>query len=229
MSRPIIIAIDGYSSTGKGTLARDLAQHLDYRYIDSGAMYRAIALAALRKGLVDEEHLDAAGVSLLLPGLHVSFEKNPATGGYELFLNGSSVESEIRTMRVSNLVSRIAALPDVRRYLVALLQHMGQQGGLVMDGRDIGTVVFPQAELKIFMRADVRVRAHRRLADFKKRDPQVTLEEVEANLIARDHLDETRADSPLLQATDAKVLDNTHLTPQQQFELAVGWARQAGA
>jgi cytidylate kinase len=126
-------------------------------------------------------------------------------------------------------VSRIAALPDVRRYLVALLQHMGQQGGLVMDGRDIGTVVFPQAELKIFMRADVRVRAHRRLADFKKRDPQVTLEEVEANLIARDHLDETRADSPLLQANDAKVLDNTHLTPQQQFELAVDWARQAGA
>jgi cytidylate kinase len=229
MSKAITIAIDGYSSTGKGTLARDLAQHLDYRYIDSGAMYRAITLAAMRQGWVDEEHLQAEGVAQMLPQLLLSFEKNPSTGGYELFLNHNSVESEIRTMRVSNLVSRIAALPEVRRYLVAQLQRMGQQGGLVMDGRDIGTVVFPQAELKIFMRAEVRVRAHRRLADFQKRDPSVTLEEVEANLIARDHLDETRADSPLLQAKDARVLDNTHLTPAEQFDLALNWARLAGA
>ena len=132
-------------------------------------------------------------------------------------------------MRVSNLVSRVSAIPEVRRFIVSILQKMGQTGGMVMDGRDIGTVVFPQAELKIFMTSDVQVRAQRRLLDFQRKDPHVTLEEVVANLKARDYLDETRLDSPLLKAPDARVLDNTHLTPEAQFQQALDWAKEAGA
>ena len=226
---PITIAIDGYSSTGKGTLAKDLAAALQYTYIDSGAMYRAVSLACLRQSLVDEEHLDIQGIQALLPTLAIEFQWNPERKGSEIYLNGECVEGEIRTMRVSNLVSRVSAIPEVRRFIVSILQKMGQTGGMVMDGRDIGTVVFPQAELKIFMTSDVQVRAQRRLLDFQRKDPHVTLEEVVANLKARDYLDETRLDSPLLKAPDARVLDNTHLTPEAQFQQALDWAKEAGA
>ena len=226
---PITIAIDGYSSTGKGTLAKDLATALEYTYIDSGAMYRAVSLACLRANLVDEEHLDLEGIAGILPSLSIAFKWNPEMKGSEIYLNGECVEGEIRSMRVSNLVSRVSAIPEVRRFIVSILQKMGKSGGMVMDGRDIGTVVFPEAELKIFMTSDVHVRAQRRLLDFQKKDPQVTLDEVVANLKARDHLDETRLDSPLLQAADARVLDNTHLTPEEQFQTALMWAKNAGA
>lgn len=216
----INIAIDGYSSCGKGTLARQLARELGYKFIDSGAMYRAVTLQALRSG-VDAD--DAEAVASLLPGLQVDFVVNPATGRSDVLLNGENVETQIRSMEVAGAVSRIARIPAVRRFLVAMQQQMGEHKGVVMDGRDIGTVVFPQAELKIFMTARPEVRARRRYDELTESGVSTTYEEVLANLSERDRIDSSRADSPLTLTPDYRVLDNSDLTREAQLSLALGW------
>lgn len=217
----IIIAIDGHSSCGKSTLARSLAQRLGYTYIDSGAMYRAVTLYLLRHGIsaTERERIDA-----VLPKLHLSFnEKN------EMLLNGENVEHEIRQMKVSNYVSEVAAVPEVRRAMVKQQQEMGRQRGIVMDGRDIGTVVFPDAELKIFLTASSQTRAQRRYEELQQKGYPSTIAEVEKNLAHRDHIDSTREDSPLKQAADAIIIDNTKLSREAQLARALELAHQAGA
>lgn len=199
-------------------MAKALAREVGYIYIDTGAMYRGVTLAALRAGLIDAEHIDEAGLEALLPQLRLSFRLN-ADGLPELYLGDERVEQEIRTMRVSNFVSPISAIPAVREVLTREQQRMGANKGVVMDGRDIGTNVFPEAELKIFVTADPKVRAQRRLLELREKgDNMTTLEEVLANVESRDYADSHRAVSPLRQAEDAVVLDNTHLTHQQQSQ-----------
>ncbi|KGN97862.1 (d)CMP kinase [Porphyromonas sp. COT-290 OH3588] len=218
MDKKIIVAIDGHSSCGKSTMAKALAREVGYIYIDTGAMYRGVTLAALRAGLIDAEHIDEVGLEALLPQLRLSFRLN-ADGLPELYLGDERVEQEIRTMRVSNFVSPISAIPAVREALTKEQQRMGASKGVVMDGRDIGTNVFPEAELKIFVTADPKVRAQRRLLELREKgDNMTTLEEVLANVESRDYADSHRAVSPLRQAEDAVVLDNTHLTHQQQSQ-----------
>lgn len=218
MDKKIIVAIDGHSSCGKSTMAKALAREVGYIYIDTGAMYRGVTLAALRAGLIDAEHIDEVGLEALLPQLRLSFRLN-ADGLPELYLGDERVEQEIRTMRVSNFVSPISAIPAVREALTKEQQRMGANKGVVMDGRDIGTNVFPEAELKIFVTADPKVRAQRRLLELREKgDNMTTLEEVLANVESRDYADSHRAVSPLRQAEDAVVLDNTHLTHQQQSQ-----------
>lgn len=199
-------------------MAKALAREVGYIYIDTGAMYRGVTLAALRAGLIDAEHIDEVGLEALLPQLRLSFRLN-ADGLPELYLGDERVEQEIRTMRVSNFVSPISAIPAVREALTKEQQRMGANKGVVMDGRDIGTNVFPEAELKIFVTADPKVRAQRRLLELREKgDNMTTLEEVLANVESRDYADSHRAVSPLRQAEDAVVLDNTHLTHQQQSQ-----------
>lgn len=218
MDKKIIVAIDGHSSCGKSTMAKALAREVGYIYIDTGAMYRGVTLAALRAGLIDAEHIDEVGLEALLPQLRLSFRLN-ADGLPELYLGDERVEQEIRTIRVSNFVSPISAIPAVREALTKEQQRMGANKGVVMDGRDIGTNVFPEAELKIFVTADPKVRAQRRLLELREKgDNMTTLEEVLANVESRDYADSHRAVSPLRQAEDAVVLDNTHLTHQQQSQ-----------
>lgn len=221
MTRKITIAIDGYSSCGKSTLAKQLARELDYLYIDSGAMYRAITLYFLRHN-INLGSSDA--VQEALQQICLQFEKNPETGESEIRLNNENVEQLIRDMQVAAFVSEVAALEPVRAYAVALQRKMGAAKGIVMDGRDIGTTVFPDAELKIFMTADPDVRATRRFRELVFKNPVVKLEEVKANLIERDRIDSTRAVSPLQQAYDAVVLDNTNLTPDEQLQAVVDLA-----
>lgn len=217
--RRIIIAIDGYSSCGKSTLARQLARELGYIFIDSGAMYRAVSLYALRHGAVREQSsVDMDAVRRLLAEIELHFEINPGTGEPEIILNGENVSSEIRQADVSNIVSRISAIREVREKLVAEQRRMGQQGGIVMDGRDIGSVVFPHAELKIFVTADINTRTERRFSELLEKGVQTTREEVRNNLTERDLLDSTREISPLIQAEDAIVLNNSHLTREEQLE-----------
>lgn len=223
MSKPITIAIDGWSSCGKSTLARQLAAKLGYLFVDSGAMYRAITLFLQRKG-VDLSNAEAVGE--VLPDLKLDFLYNPARQASDILLNGENVESAIRNLDVASQVSTVAAIPSVRRLAVARQQAIGKEGGVVMDGRDIGTVVFPKAELKIFMTADPAVRVQRRLLELRQKYPNIDLEEVRLNLAERDRIDSTRAVSPLIQAPDAIVLDNTALSPAQQLELALNWARR---
>lgn len=214
---PIIIAIDGFSSSGKSTMARRLASAIGYRYIDSGAMYRAVTLFALEAGFIGPDgQPDAAALEAALPHIHVDFEPQP-DGTQHTMLNGVDVEAEIRRLRVSNVVSPVAALPAVRHALVAMQKEMGRKRGIVMDGRDIGTVVFPDAELKIFMTADAEVRARRRYDELTAKGDSVSFEEVYQNVIRRDHADMTRAISPLRQADDAIVLDNSHMTVEEQM------------
>ena len=200
--RKIAIAIDGHSSTGKSTLARQLAQELGYVYIDSGAMYRAVTLYALENELLNEV-LDVEALLLALPQLDIRFGLNPDTGRSEVLLNGISVEGKIRGMDVSSQVSKVAALGPVREKLVALQQAMGKDGGVVMDGRDIGTVVMPNAELKIFMTATAEIRASRRYKELLDKGDSASYDEVLRNVRERDHLDSTREISPLLKAKDA--------------------------
>lgn len=214
---PISIAIDGYSSTGKSTLARRLARELGYIYIDSGAMYRAVTHYALVNKLLDEP----SGHQPLLNALdkiELEFRKSPDTNKAHIFLNGQDVEREIRTLEVSRYVSPVAALGPVREKLVALQRAMGRQGGVVMDGRDIGTVVLPDAELKLFMTASPEIRAERRYQELKARGDQVSYSEVLENVRQRDHLDSTRKISPLQQATDALVVDNSQMTLEEQYQ-----------
>lgn len=220
----IIIAIDGFSACGKSTLARDLAAALGFAYVDSGAMYRAVTLYLLDH-LVPIE--DAEAVEQALEHIRIAFKN--VQGQNRTFLNGEDVEDAIRDMRVAAAVSPVAAIPQVRRMLVRQQQAMGQAGGIVMDGRDIGTVVFPQAELKIFLTADLDERVRRRMLELSAKGLEPVEAQVRQNLLERDHIDATRADSPLRQADDAIVLDNTHLDRQQQLELALQWAHTKAA
>lgn len=211
--RKIIVAIDGYSSCGKSTLARDLANKLKYIYVDSGAMYRAVTLYFIWNS-IDINDNDA--VELALKKIDITFKRRRRKNN--CYLNGELVENEIRSAEVSDLVSEVASISSVRRQLVALQKKYGENKGLVMDGRDIGTVVFPLAELKVFVTADVDVRAHRRYSELKNRGKEISFDAVKANLKKRDHIDSTRDDSPLTQAEDAIVLDNSSLSPKEQLQ-----------
>jgi cytidylate kinase len=222
----IIIAIDGCSSSGKSTLAKALAQQIGYIYIDTGAMYRAVALYCLQEGLFRDDTPDVDRLQEAIGDLHISFRPNPQTGRTDTWLNDRNVEQEIRTMHVSNKVSPISALSFVRQALVAQQQAMGKEKGIVMDGRDIGTVVFPEAELKIFLTASPEVRTERRLQELIAKGETVTREEVRQNLLTRDHLDSTRPDSPLRQAPDALLLDNSTMTIAEQTAWALDRYRE---
>lgn len=212
----IIIAVDGFSSSGKSTMARRLAAAVGYRYIDSGAMYRAVTLYALDNGMIDAEGKpDTAAIIAALPQIHIDFAVQPE-GTQHTMLNGKDVESEIRRLRVSNAVSPVAAIPEVRHALVAMQKRMGESRGIVMDGRDIGTVVFPDAELKIFVDASAETRARRRFKELVEGGSQVSYEDVLANVVHRDHIDTTRAESPLRRADDAIALDNSAMTLEEQ-------------
>ncbi|MDI1235832.1 MAG: (d)CMP kinase [bacterium] len=218
----INIAIDGYSSCGKGTLAKELAKELGYLFIDSGAMYRAVTLALIRNDIAIDD-LEAIGA--LLPKLEISFEYNGVLNHYQTLLNGDNIESEIRTMKVSNLVSPVSKIDAVRTFLVRQQKAIGQNKGVVMDGRDIGTVVFPDAELKIFMTAQPEIRAQRRLTELKQNgDILSTFDNVLENLKSRDLQDSTRLNSPLRQAEDAIVIDNSNLSRAEQKVLALNLA-----
>ncbi len=213
--KKIIIAIDGYSSTGKSTMAKKLALQVGYRYIDSGAMYRAVALYALRHGMADTEgHVDTGKLAAAMPDIHIDFRVMP--GGQHTLLNGEDVEQEIRSMTVSQAVSPVAAVPAVRHAMTRLQQRMGREKGIVMDGRDIGTTVFPEAEMKVFVTASAETRARRRFDELKAKNMNASYEEVLANLRERDHIDETRAESPLRKAADAVTLDNSNMSLEEQ-------------
>jgi cytidylate kinase len=218
-SKKIIIAIDGYSSTGKSTIAKMLAERLGYIYVDTGAMYRAISLFAKRKGWIDEDHFDKEMLIRGLENAHLEFVFNERAGFAEMYLNGENVEQDIRSMDISNLVSRVAAVPEVRQKLVAYQKEMGRKKGLVMDGRDIGTVVFPDAELKLFLTASPEIRARRRYKEMHEKNEKTTFEEVYENVVMRDRLDTSRKDSPLVMAADAIKVDNSELKKDEQFEL----------
>ncbi len=219
----IIITLDGWSSCGKSTLAKALARALGYVFVDSGAMYRAITLFFIRNQV---NIADSMAVEKALGSIELQFVFNPARGASDIFLNGENVETSIREMGVASRVSEVAAIPRVRLFAVQQQQRLGKEKGIVMDGRDIGTVVFPQAELKIFMTADKEIRVQRRLREMQATDSTVTASMVRENLEQRDYLDANRAESPLRQAIDARVLDNSSLSPEQQFEIALGWAHQ---
>ncbi len=218
MKKKIIIAIDGHSSTGKSTVAKQLAKALEYIYVDTGAMYRAVTLYAMQNGFIDESHFDIAALENDLPKINLKFEINPKTGLAEVLLNNENIEKEIRTLKVSKHVSKIAAVSSVRKKLVEQQQKMGIDKGIVMDGRDIGTVVFPKAALKLFMTATAKDRAERRFIELSDRGEDVTYEDVLKNVVNRDHIDSTRKDSPLRKAGDAIKIDNSNLTLQEQFD-----------
>lgn len=223
--KKIIITIDGKSSCGKSTLAKQLAKKLGYVYVDSGAMYRAITLYFLRNHV---DWTDVSEVKKALKEISLEFIYNKKTQTGEIYLNGENVEYVIRDLVVAEKVSDIAAIKEVRQFAVAQQQEMGKKKGIVMDGRDIGTVVFPQAELKIFMTADDAVRAERRFRELYEKNPNVTIDEVRANLELRDYIDSNRKISPLRKASDAIVLDNTHLSEKEQLELGLKWVKNKG-
>jgi cytidylate kinase len=214
----ITIAIDGFSSTGKSTIAKELATKLKYVYVDSGAMYRAVTLYAMQQKLISEEFFFKERLIDALDNINLAFKFNPDLGFGEIYLNDVNVETEIRNMKVSRLVSKVAEIPEVRKKLVEQQQQMGINKSVVMDGRDIGTVVFPDAELKIFMTASAEKRAKRRFDEFLDRGEQVTFDETLKNVEYRDHIDTTRKDSPLVKAQDAIEIDNSTLTRTEQFE-----------
>lgn len=222
-SKKITIAIDGYSSCGKSTLAKALANYFGYIFIDTGAMYRAVTLFAMRNKLVGHDFLKKQELIDQLNQISLRFERNSDSEKLEILLNGEAVENEIRSMEVSNLVSKVSTIKEVREKLVLEQQAMGKEGGVIMDGRDIGSVVFPHAELKLFITADPDIRAKRRFDELKQKGDSVSLEEVKSNLLARDLEDSTRKESPLIQTNDARVIDNSHLSIKDQFELAKKW------
>lgn len=216
--KKITIAIDGYSSCGKSTMAKSLAKNLGYIYVDSGAMYRAVTLFALREGLFTEDGIAEEKLEALLPNINISFVNDEATGKPLTYLNGECVENEIRNMEVSSHVSPIAALGFVREAMVKLQQLMGEKKGIVMDGRDIGTTVFPNAELKIFVTASAEVRAQRRFDELKAKGEVANYEDILKNVVERDYIDMHREVSPLKQADDAILLDNSNMTIEEQQE-----------
>jgi cytidylate kinase len=221
--KKIIITIDGWASTGKSTLAKQLAKALGYIYVDSGAMYRAITLYFLRNHI---DWTDKKEVKRALKDINIEFQKNVKTETSEIYLNGENVEYVVRDLVVAEKVSEIAAIKEVREFAVAQQQKMGKERGIIMDGRDIGTVVFPDAELKIFMEADSSVRVERRFKELFEKNPNVTIEEVKANLEMRDYIDSHREVSPLKKAKDSFVLNNTNLTEKEQFQKAKEWAQK---
>lgn len=222
MSNKINIAIDGHSSCGKGTLAKNIAKELGYLFVDSGAMYRAVTLYILNEGLSLEEVAEDPAV---LGNIKIHFEFDSEKSFYETYLNGVNVENEIRTMRVSKFVSPVSTLRVVRDFLVAKQKEIGKNKGVVMDGRDIGTVVFPDAELKIFMTASPEIRAKRRYEELDKKGIHVNYQEVLHNIRERDYIDSTRAESPLAKAEDAITLDNSSMTKDEQARLSLSWAK----
>lgn len=217
----ITIAIDGFSSTGKSTLAKQLAKHLGYVYVDSGAMYRAVTYFAMQNKLVSEDYLDKEGLIKKLPEIKLHFQFNSDLGFAEMFLNDVNIENEIRTIEVSRLVSKIAEISEVRAKLVEQQQAMGKNRAVVMDGRDIGTVVFPDAELKLFMTASAHTRAKRRHDELIEKGQHVSYEDVLQNVQERDYIDTHRDDSPLVKAHDAIEIDNSTLTKKEQFDLVL--------
>ena len=224
MGDKINIAIDGYSSCGKSTLAKNLARELKYVYVDSGAMYRAVTLYCLRNGFIDEHNsLNVSGLLDALNEINVSFNYNRTSGQSDTYLNGERVEDDIREMRVSESVSAVSKVEEVRNVLVQFQQQLGKNKGVVMDGRDIGTVVFPNAKLKIFMTADIDIRAQRRYEELLSKGQSISIEAVKENLISRDRQDTSRKHNPLVMADDAIVLDNSFLTKQQQLEQVKAW------
>lgn len=227
MDKKITIAIDGFSSTGKSTLAKQLANHLGYVYVDTGAMYRAIALFAMQNGYIDSDHFDAESLIRSLPSIKLHFQFNSELGFAEMYLNETNVENEIRTLAVSNFVSKVAEISQVRSKLVEQQQEMGKNKGIVMDGRDIGTVVFPNAELKIFMTASPQTRAQRRFDELQSKGENGSYEEVLKNVQERDYIDTNREDSPLLKAEDAIEIDNSELSRDEQFEAVLELTKES--
>lgn len=225
MNNKITIAIDGFSSTGKSTVARQLAKELGYVYVDTGAMYRAVALYAMRKSFITDSSFDKEGLIAQLPEINLKFVFDDKLGYAAIYLNGENVEEEIRKMEVSQYVSKIAAVSEVREKLVAIQKMMGREKAVVMDGRDIGTIVFPNAELKIFMTASAEERAGRRFRELVEKGQQVRYEDVLKNVEERDHMDTTREDSPLVKAEDAVEVDNSKMGIEEQFELILGLAK----
>ncbi|GHU69992.1 cytidylate kinase [Bacteroidia bacterium] len=223
MTKKIVIAIDGHSSCGKSTIAKDLAKTIGYTYIDSGAMYRTVTLYCMQNGLFQGDYLDLDSLKEAIDQIRITFVINPETGRADTYLNGINVEKEIRSMAVADKVSPVAAVGFVREAMVRQQQAMGLEKGIVMDGRDIGTIVFPQAELKIFVTASPEIRAQRRLNELKAKGETATFEEVLQNLAKRDFIDSTRKDGPLRQAEDAVVLDNSDLTVEEQNQVVLKW------
>ncbi|MDR1714942.1 MAG: (d)CMP kinase [Prevotella sp.] len=217
--KKIVIAIDGFSSNGKSTMAKSLAKQIGYIYIDSGAMYRAVTLYCIQQNLFENGKLNENRLHDDIKNIKIEFHLNKDTGAPDTYLNGEKVESAIRSMEVSSKVSIVSAIPFVRHAMVALQQQMGEAKGIVMDGRDIGTVVFPNAEMKVFVTADATIRAQRRFDELRsKGNTETTFDEVLENLKSRDHMDQTRAESPLIKADDAILLDNSHMTIDEQMQ-----------
>jgi cytidylate kinase len=227
--RKINIAIDGHSSAGKSTMAKALAKELNFVYVDTGAMYRAAALFCIKERLVESNEIDSKKIDQAVDRMYIGFKYNPKTEQPEVHLGGVNVEQEIRSMEVAKKVSLVAAIPRIRHKLVELQQRIAENGGVIMDGRDIGTVVMPKAELKFFITADAKVRAERRVAQLRVTNTDIQFDDVLNNLVERDRIDSSRAVSPLRQADDAVVLDNSQLTPEEQFEFLLSHARKAMA
>jgi cytidylate kinase len=219
MSKKITIAIDGFSSTGKSTIAKQLAGKLGYIYVDTGAMYRAVTLYAMQNNYVGKDFIESENIISNLENINLSFHFNEELGFAEMFLNAVNVENRIRSLEVSNLVSKVSAISKVREKLVAEQQEMGLNKGIVMDGRDIGTVVFKKAELKLFMISSADTRAERRYKELIEKGDDVNYEAIYKNVVDRDHMDTTRADSPLVKADDAIEIDNSNLSKEEQFEI----------
>lgn len=224
--KKITIAIDGYSSCGKSTLAKDLAKTLNYSFIDSGAMYRGVALYCLNNNIIQNGEINLKQLIQNLNSIKLHFEYNPTSCKSDLYLNSQNVEDKIRSIEVAQIVSKIAAIKEVRKQLVKLQQSFGNKGGIVMDGRDIGTVVFPNAELKLFVTASENIRTERRYLELSSKGENISREEIKQNLLERDLIDTTREESPLKQADDAIVLDNSNLTKEEQLDLVLNLVRK---
>jgi len=223
--KKITIAIDGFSSTGKSTLAKQLADWLDYIYVDTGAMYRAVTLFAMQQGFISHGKVNQVALENSLKDISIDFKKNQSTSIVDVFLNGMNVEKQIRTLAVSDHVSVVAAISAVRSKLVSQQQKLGHNKGVVMDGRDIATVVFPEAELKIFLDAAASTRAQRRYKELTDKGDKVSLKDVLKNVVERDRIDSTRKDSPLVKAKDAIVIDNSHMNLEDQFHIILQLAK----
>ena len=223
--KKITIAIDGFSSCGKSTLAKALAFELGYVFVDTGAMYRAVTLFCFRNNLINKDFVNQQSIIDHLNQIEIHFERNKETSKLEIYLNNEVVEREIRSLEISSLVSKVASIKEVRQKLVIEQKKMGEKGGVVMDGRDIGSVVFPYAELKLFVTASPEVRTDRRFKELLSTEPNITREEIRQNLEERDYLDSTRKESPLIQTEDAVVIDNSDINQQEQLELALELVR----